>query len=67
MFLLAIWVTLAFTKLHALVFVTIVMVVGLTARQITKSVARRKGEQPSLLRQAIMEQLTPEALAQAAS
>ena len=60
-FLLAIWVTLAFTKLHALAFVTIVMAVGLTARQVTKLVATRKGR-PSLIRQAIYEQLTPEAL-----
>jgi amino acid transporter len=59
--LLAIWVTLAFTKLHALAFVTIVMAVGLSARQATKWVAARKGK-PSLLRQAIAEQLPPEAL-----
>src|SRR5215204_1903010 len=49
--LVAIWVTLAFTKLHALAFVTIVMAVGLTARQITRIVAARKGK-PSLIRQA---------------
>jgi amino acid transporter len=61
--LLAIWVTLAFTKLHALVFVCVVMAVGLTARGLTKWLARRRGERPTLLRQAIMEQLTPEALA----
>ena len=54
--LLAIWATLAFTKLHALAFVTIVMVVGLVARQVTKHVASRRAR-PSLLRQAIMEQL----------
>jgi amino acid transporter len=60
--LLAIWVTLAFTKLHALAFVTIVMIVGLTARAMTKSLAERKGPRPSLLRQAIMEQLPPEAM-----
>lgn len=59
--LLAIWVTLAFTKLHALLFVTIVMVVGLSARAVTKWLNRRSGK-PSLLRQAIAEQLTPEAL-----
>ncbi|HEY8747574.1 MAG TPA: universal stress protein [Tepidisphaeraceae bacterium] len=57
-----IWVTLAFTKLHALVFVTVVMIVGLTARQITRWYTGRR-ERPSLLRQAIMEQLTPEVLA----
>src|SRR5439155_1008100 len=57
--LLAIWVTLAFTKLHALIFVTVVMIIGLVARQVTKYLATRKGERPSLLRQAIMEQLEP--------
>jgi amino acid transporter len=61
--LLAIWVTLAYTKLHALVFVIIVMAVGLSARALTKWFAARRGPRPSLLRQAIMEQLTPEALA----
>src|SRR5437762_13981281 len=61
-FLLAFWITLAFTKLHALVFVLIVMSVGLTARQINKTLTRRRGERPSLLRQAIMEQLEPTAL-----
>jgi amino acid transporter len=60
--LLAIWVTLAFTKLHALVFVGIVMTIGLTARAFTKWLANRKGERPTLLRQAIMEQLSPEAM-----
>ncbi|MCC6424560.1 MAG: amino acid permease [Phycisphaerales bacterium] len=61
-FLLIIWVTLAFTKLHALVFVIIVMAVGLSARGITKWWSNRKGTRPSLLRQAIMEQLSPEAM-----
>ena len=61
--LMGIWVTLAFTKLHALLFVCIVMAVGLTARAITKYLARRNGKQPSLLRQAIVEQLRPEHLA----
>ncbi len=60
--LLAIWVTLAFTKLHALVFVTIVLAVGLTARAITRYMAKRRPK-PSLLRQAIMEQLPEDALA----
>jgi amino acid transporter len=64
LFLMVIWVTLAFTKLHALIFVAIVMAVGLTARAATKWWTRRQGEQPSLLRQAIMEQLHPEALTQ---
>ena len=62
MVLLAIWITLAFTKLHALAFVMVVMAVGLTARQITKSINRRRGDKPSLLRQAIMEQLEPMAM-----
>jgi amino acid transporter len=61
--LLAIWVTLAFVKREALVFVTLVMAVGLTGRAVTRLLARRKGPKPSLLRQAIMEQLTPAALA----
>jgi len=59
--LLAIWITLALTKMHALIFVTIVMAVGLSARQINKMIAKRRPK-VSLLRQAIMEQLTPEAL-----
>jgi amino acid transporter len=58
----AIWVTLALTKLHALAFVSVVLAVGLTARVVTRRVAARAGR-PSLLRQAIAEQLTPEALA----
>lgn len=60
--LLAIWITLAITKLHALAFVCIVMAVGLTARALTKWVQGRR-ERPSLLRQAISEQLTADALA----
>src|SRR6266550_662888 len=60
--LLAIWVTLAFTKLHALVFVTVVLAVGLTARALNKHFSTRKGPKPSLLRQAIMEQLPGEAM-----
>ena len=59
--LVVIWVTLAFTKLHALAFVTVVMAIGLVARAVTKWYAARQGERPSLLRQAIMEQLSPEA------
>jgi amino acid transporter/nucleotide-binding universal stress UspA family protein len=61
-FLMAIWVTLACTKLHALAFVTVVMVVGLAARAATKWYVRRGGERPSLLRQAILDQLTPEVM-----
>jgi amino acid transporter len=60
--LLAIWVTLACTKLHALIFVTTVMIVGLTARLLNKKWAERKGPKPSLLRQAILEQLPFDAL-----
>ncbi len=60
--LLAIWVSLAFTKLHALLFVIVVMAIGLTARALTKWLADRKGPRISLLRQAIAEQLTPAAL-----
>jgi amino acid transporter len=60
--LLTIWVTLACTKLHALLFVTIVMLVGLSARRATRWWAARQGIKPSLLRQAIIEQLPPEAL-----
>lgn len=61
--LLAIWITLAFTKLHALMFVCIVMAIGLIARQTNRWVTTRKGPKPSLLRQAISEQLTPDVLA----
>lgn len=62
--LLSIWITLAFVKHEALIFVTIVMAVGLTGRALTKYWARRKGEKPSLLRQAIIEQLqNPQTLA----
>jgi nucleotide-binding universal stress UspA family protein len=56
-----VWVTLAFTKVHALIFVVTVMAVGLTLRQLTRYAAARRPK-PSLLRRAIMEQLTPEAL-----
>jgi amino acid transporter len=59
--LLAIWVTLAFTKLHALAFVSIVMVVGLSARRLTKLLAARRPK-PSLLRRAIVEQLPEHAM-----
>jgi amino acid transporter len=54
--LLTIWVTLAFVKHEALIFVCIVMAVGLTARQLTKWFATRKGPQLSLLQKAIVEQ-----------
>jgi len=55
--LLCMWVTLAYVKRQALVFVSIVMVIGLAARQLNKMLATRKGPRPSLLRQAIMHQL----------
>lgn len=61
-FLLAIWITLAFTKLHALAFVSIVLVIGLAARQLNKWMNARKGPQPTLLQKAVTEQLTPEAM-----
>jgi amino acid transporter len=60
--LLAMWVTLACVKHEALLFVAIVMAVGLSARQLTKWYSGRKGPQMSLLRRAIVEQLTSEAL-----
>jgi amino acid transporter len=60
--LMGIWITLAFTKMHALVFVLVVLAVGLSLREITRFAARRHPS-PSLLRRAIMEQLTPGALA----
>jgi nucleotide-binding universal stress UspA family protein len=60
--LIAIWFTLAYTKLHALAFVCIVLAVGLILRQVTRIMAQRRPK-PSLLRRAIQEQLTPEALA----
>jgi len=60
--LLMIWITLAFTKWHATLFVTVVMASGLGLRMVTQYRARRRPKL-SLLRQAIIEQLTPEALA----
>lgn len=61
--LLVIWITLAYEKRHALVFVLVVLSAGLSVRYLTKWWTGRKGVRPSLLRQAIMEQLSPEALA----
>lgn len=55
-------ITLAFTKLHALAFVSVVLAIGLILRQLTRLAASRRPK-PSLLRQAIMEQLPLEALA----
>ena len=59
--LIGIEITLALTKLHALGFVTAVLAVGLILRQLTRLAAKRRPK-PSLLRQAIVEQLTPDAL-----
>jgi amino acid transporter len=61
-FLAIIWVTLAIDKRQALIFVVIVMVSGFTLRFLTQWLASRRPK-PSLLRQAIMDQLPPEALA----
>jgi len=55
--LLLIWLTLAYVKREALLFVSIVLLVGLSARQVNKWLARRKGPRPTLLRQAVMAQL----------
>jgi nucleotide-binding universal stress UspA family protein len=60
--LIVIWITLATTKIEALIFVSTVMAVGLIARRFTRWHASRRPK-PTLLQQAIMEQLTPEALA----
>ena len=60
--LIAIEITLAITKLHALFFVCTVLAVGLTLRQITRYATGRRPK-PSLLRQAIVEQLPADALA----
>ena len=54
--LLAIWVTLATTKLHALIFVSVVLAVGLIARALTKRFAARTTP-AQLLQEAIVEQL----------
>src|SRR5688500_18337741 len=62
LFLLAIWVTLALTKPQALAFVCIVLAVGLILRALTRRYAERHPK-PSLLRQAIMDQLPTDAWA----
>ncbi|QOV87925.1 universal stress protein [Humisphaera borealis] len=59
--LVVIWLTLAFTKLHATAFVAIVLSIGLILRSVTK-IARSRSPKPSLFRQAVIEQLTPEAM-----
>ena len=62
MLLIGIWVTLATTKIHALIFVTIVLAVGLILRRATQFHQARRPK-PSLLRQSIVEQLSPDAMA----
>ncbi|HUB25028.1 MAG TPA: amino acid permease [Tepidisphaeraceae bacterium] len=59
---LVIWVTVGYKKHEALIFVSIVLTVGLSARQLNKWMASRKGPRLSLLRQAIQEQLGAGAL-----
>jgi len=59
--LIAIWITLALTKPHALAFVSIVLAAGLSLRQLTRIAAKRRPK-PSLLRQAILAQLPPDAM-----
>jgi amino acid transporter len=59
----ALWITLAGTKLYALAFVLAVLGGGLLLRHATLTYRARHGDKPSLLRKAILEQLTPEALA----
>jgi amino acid transporter len=59
--LIAILITLCYLKPLGLKFVIGVMAVGLGLRWLTKWYAAREGDKPSLLRQAIMEQLSPEA------
>ena len=62
LFLAAVWFTLATTKIPALVFVATVMAIGLGLRAITRWAQARRPK-PSLLRQAIVEQLPPDAWA----
>ena len=60
--LIVIWFTLATTKMPALIFVSVVLAVGLILRKVTRLHQQRRPK-PSLLRQAIMEQLPPDAMA----
>lgn len=57
----AIWITLAVTKLPALIFVTLIVAIGFVLRWLTRFYAAQRPK-PSLLRQAISEQLSPAAL-----
>jgi len=61
-FMIALWASLAYYKQQAVLFVSIVLIAGLIARRATKWFAARRPK-PSLIRQAIAEQLTPEAMA----
>ena len=56
----AIWLTLAWTKWHATVFVAVVLVSGLLLRAFTRYLATRR-PRLSLFRQAIVDQITPDA------
>ena len=60
--LIAIEITLAITKVHALIFACTVLAIGLILRQLTRAAAKRRPK-PSLLRQAIVEQLPLDAMA----
>lgn len=60
--LITIWITLATTKLHALIFVTVVLAAGLTARWITKRFAAQS-TRADLLHEAVTHQLSPKVLA----
>lgn len=60
--LIGIWLTLAATKHQALAFVCIVLALGLLGRAATRWAAKRR-QRPTLLQEAIIEQLTPDALA----
>jgi len=60
--LLAIWITLATTKLHALLFVSIVLTVGLIARHLTRCFAT-PASAADLLHAAVEQQLPADALA----
>ena len=60
--LIAIEITLAITKHKALIFACVVLAIGLILRQITRRATKRRPK-PSLLRQAIVEQLPADAMA----
>ncbi|MBC7784701.1 MAG: amino acid permease [Burkholderiales bacterium] len=56
-----IWITIAIDKTNATIFVGIVLVLGFGLRFATKHLSGRRAK-PSLLRQAFLDQLTPEAM-----